>query len=372
MTVVAVVLVGAVWWAVRSRTGDTPVDEAAESASALPEVTREDITELEIRLPGNEEDGTEVETVRLVRGEGDVWRLAAPVEAVASESAVSTALDKISTLEIAGRAATRSEHHARLEVDAAHGVRVIARQGATTLIDVWIGAYRSGNTMVRQEGQDVVLMARGSIKFAFNKRTADWRNRAIAELTVADVREVEFRNANGHWSFTRTEDTWAERVPEPAEGESPRAPIENFDQSRLRTALSTLARLRAAGFADVTAEAAGLGEDAAIVRMVAGEGDATETVVLRVGNEAEDGQRYVSREGDATIYLVSRFNAERLIPTVEAFQPSTDPEPAGDAHGDHGHGGGMPGMPGMPGGGEGQIPPEIMRQIQEQLRNQGH
>ena len=93
-----------------------------------------------------------------------------------------------------------------------------------------------------------------------------------------------------------------------------------------------------------------------------------ETVVLLVGNEAEESQRYVMVEGNETIFLVSRFMADRLLPNVEAFQPGAEPAepPAG------GPPGGMPpGMPGMGGGpGGGQIPPEVMRQIQQQLQQQ--
>ncbi|MCA9606107.1 MAG: DUF4340 domain-containing protein [Myxococcales bacterium] len=366
---IAVALIGATWWAVTSQTGDTPVDENEEQALALPEVERENVTELEIHIPAGEGEDQPAETVRLVRGDEDHWRLAEPVEADAATTAITTALDKISSLEVVGRAASNATHHEQLEVDAAHGVRVIARNGAETLVDLWIGAYRSGNTMVRQEGQDTVLMVRGSIKFAFNKRTRDWRNRAILELTAADVNEIEYTNENGHWTFHKTEDTWAEVLPEPAEGEEPPTPIEGFDQARVRTAVSSLARLRAADFGTGSAEEAGLGEGAATVRMVTGEGDDAQTVLLRVGSEGEDGQRYVQRDGDETIYLVSRFMADRLIPNVEAFQPGEEPaEPP--SHG--GMPGGMPGMPGMPGGpGGGQIPPEIMQQIQQQLQQQG-
>ncbi len=360
--VVAVALIGVTWWAITSQTGDTPVDETEEDELTLPTVERDDVTELEIHIPAGEGEDQPAETIRMVRGEGDAWRLAEPVEADAAETAITTALDKISTLEVVGRAASREQHHERLEVDPAHGVRVIARQGSETLIDVWIGAYRAGNTMVRQEGQDAVLMVRGSIKFAFNKRTRDWRNRAILELTAADVREAEFTNPNGHWVFVKDGESWIERLPEPVEGAEPPVGIESFDQARVGTAISSLARLRASDFGEVSAEEAGLGEGAPTVRMVSGEGDAAQTVVLRVGSESTDGQRYVQREGDATIYLVSRFMAERLMPNVAAFQPGAEPAPEPG-----GHEGEEP--PSMEGGG--QIPPEIMEQIQRQLQQQG-
>ncbi len=363
MGLVALALICVTYWAVTTQTGDTPVAEGSEEA-ALPEVERGDITELEIHVPANEDEDLEAITVRLVK-DGDDWRLADP-DAPASTTAVGTALDKISTLEMVGRAATRSQHHERLEVDEAHGTRVIARNGSETMIDVWIGAYQAGNTMVRVEGQDEVLMVRGSIKFAFNKQIRDWRERAILQLTAGDVREIQFENENGSWTFVKSEDEWTEQLPEPAEGEEPPTGIENFDAGRVRTAVSSLARLRAADFFDGTPEEAGLDSGYATVRMVSGEGDEAQTAVLHIGGEAEEGQRYVRLAGGETIFIVSRFMADRLVPNVEGFQPSAEPEtpppPAG----------GMPaGMPGGGPGGGGGIPPELMQQIQRQLQQQG-
>ena len=383
MGVIAVVLIGITYWVVDSGTGDTQPDEPEESATPdLPEVERDEITELEIHLPANEDEELEAVTVRLVK-DGEAWRLEEPVAAEASLTAVNTALDKVSDLEVTGRAASNPQFHERLEVDPAHGIRVIARTGGETAIDVWIGAYQSGNTMVRPEGQDVVLTVRGSIKFAFNKRPRDWRNRTITELTANEVRQVEFRNENGHWVFDKTDDEWAQTVAEPAppaEGEEPEEPEEGeegeeggFDSGRVNTIVSGLARMRAADFAapDVTPEAAGIGESSAIVRMVVGEGDDEVTTLLRVGNELEEGQRYVMVQGNDTIYVVNRYMADRALPSEESFEAGAEPAapPPGGPHG-------MPGMPGMPGGGPGgpgggQIPPEIMQQIQQQLQAQG-
>lgn len=373
MGVVALLMVGATWWALDSRTGDTEVSEE-NAAPTLPEIERDDLTDVEIRLPGNEEENLEAVTIHLVK-DGETWRLSEPVEAPASATAVSTVLDKIASLELIGRAARSAQHHERLEVAESNGIRVTARAGSETAIDFWVGAYQSGNTMLRIEGEDEVLMVRGSIKFAFNKRPRDWRDRTISELTVAEVHEVEFSNENGHWTFQKGEGddaVWAQQIPEPAEGEEPVAPIEEFQEARVTTMVSSLARLRAAGFAepDVDAAAAGFGEGAAMVRLVSGTGDDAETLILRVGNEAAEGQRYVQRDGDETIFLVSRFMAERLLPNTEGFQPGAEPEAPPTPP----PGMGMPGMPGMPGGGGpggGQIPPELMQQIQRQLQAQG-
>jgi hypothetical protein len=137
--------------------------------------------------------------------------------------------------------------------------------------------------------------------------------------------------------------------------------------------VSSLARLRASDFAadDVTAESAGIGESAARVTFVSGEGDSAETTTLLVGNEVQDGNRYVQRQGNDTIFVVSRFMADRLVPNAATFQQSAEPEAGAAPPG--GMPGGMPPGMGGPGGGPGggQIPPELMRQIQQQLQQQG-
>lgn len=368
MGVAALAMVGLTWWAIDTGTGDTEVSEDDAAATpTIPEVDRDEITELEIHIPADEDDDVEALTIRLVKGD-DGWRLEEPVQAAASITAVNTALDKISDLEVTGRAASNDRFHERLEVAEANGIRVIARVDGETAIDVWIGAYQGGNTMVRQEGSDTVLTVRGSIKFAFNKRIRDWRNRTITELTANEVTEVEFTNENGHFTFTKNDDGWEQSIPDPVEGEDPVAPIEELDGGRVQTLVSGLARLRAASFGapDVTAEDAGLGEGAAHVRLVSADGDDEVVTRLTVGNELDDGQRYVMIGGSDTIYVVSRFMSDRLLPNAESFQQAAEsetptPPPSG-----------MPGMPGMPGGaGAGQIPPEIMQQIQQQLQAQG-
>lgn len=343
------VMVGLAVWAIRTESGDTVVAE--EDTPTLPEIDRDAITEIEIRRPGEEE------VVRLVKS-GEAWRLAAPVEATAAQTSVDTVLDKLADLEVKGVASTNARFHERLEVDESNGVHVIARAGSEELIDFWIGGFRSGSTLIRLDGQDQTLMVNGSIKFAFNKPPRDFRDRAIVELEPDEVREATFTNANGTFRFRKNGSAWEQVL----EGDPAPTAIERFAATKVGTAVSGIARLRASDFAaaDVTAESAGFGESAARVVLLAGEGDEAETVTLHVGNEVEDGARYVMREGNDTIFTVSRFMAERLVPNAEAFQeaePGSEPEAA-------------PAPAPAPGGG-GQIPPELMEQIQRQLQQQG-
>ena len=395
--VVLVVLAGLTVWAFRSQPSDTPEDDGDEAAVELPDIDKAEITSLEVRRPAA--DDQPAETIRLEK-RGEAWWVVEPVEAEADQTVVDTALDKLDELEVDRVAATNAENHARLEVDAEHAVRVIAKGGDETLLDVYLGSFGGGATMVRREGEDVVLAVDGSLKFAFNKPVKDWRNRRVLDVSPTDVTRVAFETTDGTWRFERNaEDEWT--------GVEGQAEIESFSSAKVQSAVASLARMRAVDFAapDVTAEQAGLGEGAAIARLTvrqraegedaeeeeeaARDGGAaeeapaepvqTEEVVLRVGNESGDGQFYLQREGDDTIFVVSRFLADKIRVNAESFVQSETPEPA-EGEGAPPGMPGMPGMPGVPGGpgmpggagpGGGQIPPEVMRQIQEQLQKQG-
>lgn len=397
--VALLVLGGGAIWAVRTRTGDTPVSSSGPSSiEGFPsEIERDDITSIEITRPGEE-------AVRLTRGEGG-WRVSAPVDAVADQTSVDSALDKITELALESVAARNATHHEELEVDAAHGIHVIARNGDEVLADVWIGASRSGNTAVRVEGQDAVGMVDGSIRFAFSRDLKDWRDRAILDLEADDAREVAWVGPNGTFRFTRPMEAAAPPAVEPdvdageiapaeptpgdwtiaevsyvptpeatdADAGVPAEPavaqttIAGFQASKVRTMVSTLARLRAADFAaaDVTPAAAGFTDASARVTLTMADG---QVAVLRLGGavpEATD-QFYAMHEGDETVFIVSRYHSVRISPTASEFEASAAPPPSAPPEG-------MPEMDlgGLGGAGGGQLPPEIMRQIQQQLQQQG-
>jgi hypothetical protein len=163
--------------------------------------------------------------------------------------------------------------------------------------------------------------------------------------------------------------------PPPPPAGAPLTTIEGFQASKVRSMVSSLARMRASDFAaaDVTPESAGIGPQSARVTLTLApaEGEeAPQTHTVLLGNEA-DAERhdfYAQREGEPTIYVISRFLGERVSPTATSFTQAAAPE-APEGAGDP-HGGEMgEGMPGMPGGG--QLPPEVMEQIRRQLEQQG-
>lgn len=386
--VALLVLGGAAIWAVRTRTGDSPPESNDTNIPGFPsEIDRDDVTSLEITRPNET-------AVRLERRDGG-WRVVSPVEARADQTSIDSALDKLAELEVESVAARSATYHERLEVDAAHGIRVVARNGEQVLADLWIGASRSGNTAVRVEGQDAVAMVDGSIRFAFNRDLKDWRDRTILDLEADEVREVEWVGDNGRFRFRRPlerptlpadVDAGAEAAgPEPVPGDwtvvevsylpslpadvdagppRPRTPvttIENFQPTKVRTVVSGLARLRASDFAaaDVTRESAGIGESSPRVTLTMADG---QVHVLRLGRspEGSSDQFYVVHEGDDTIFVVSRYHSTRIHPTVSEFQASGSSPPSPSPSSSSGSESGSEGN---------QIPPEILRQLQQQLQH---
>lgn len=384
------------FYMVRSRTGDTVV--GTSERPSLPDIDEDDVTALDLTRPGT--DGAPADHVRLERHDG-VWHVVDPIAALADPSALDTALDKLDELEVAGIAASHDTHHEELEVDEAHGVHVVVHGADDAVIaDLIVGAFRGGNTMVRVAGQDQVVTVRGSIRFAFSRDLKDWRNRSVLDLEADDVSEIAFAGPNGTFRFARPV-TAPAPAEEPAEGEdeeeaaaptptlgewapvevsyvpvpaadvdagpapAPAAPltaIEHFQASRVRSIVSSLAHMRASDFAETSVTRDSAGFTAASPRVTLTIGDARHVVTL--GNEipGDSHNFYAMRDGDDTIFVISRFLSEKIHPTAAAFEESATPPAPEPSEGD---------MPEMPGGPGGQIPPELMEQIQRQLQAQG-
>ncbi len=384
------------FYMVRSRTGDTVV--GTTERPTLPDIDEDDVTALDLTRPASETGPAE--HVRLERHDG-VWHVVDPIQALADPSAIDTALDKLDELEIAGIAASHASHHEELEVDDAHGVHVVVHGADDAVIaDLIVGAFRGGNTMVRVSDQDQVVTVRGSIRFAFSRDLKDWRNRSVLDLEADEVREIAFTGPNGTFRYTRPttapapigedeeapthaalgdwQQTEISYVPAPATdadagpARAPAAPltaIEHFTPSRVRSIVSSLAHMRASDFAEpgVTLEGAGFSGLSPRVTLTLGEGAEAQHHTVTLGGETpgESHNFYAMRDGDDTIFVISRFLSEKINPTAAAFEESATPTPApsdGDGEGE---------MPEMPGGPGGQIPPELMEQIQRQLQAQG-
>lgn len=337
-------LLGLTLWAVNS--GNRQPQSSGEIPSI--ELDQNTVTTLEITRPQNEG----VERVVLSNMDG-AWQVTDPVDATADQNNVESALNRLGDLRLTRIVATQPENYARLQVDDTSAVRVIAKAGEETLIRLMVGKYGSGMTMVRIDDRAEVFGASGSLRYAFDRELKAWRDRKVVSVEAADVQSIRFESPNGIFNFKREGDGWAAVEGKKALGD--------FDPKQVAGRLSTVARLTASDFApEETSEArAGLTEPKATVIMTLAEDQPA--IVLELGdNTDEANELYLRRQGNPTIYVVSKYLADRLQPDAKAFEtPEAPPAPP-------------PAMPGAPPGGQQQpqLPPEVMRQLQEQIRAQ--
>jgi hypothetical protein len=338
--VVFVALLGLTLWSVNRG------NRAPSSASEVPtiEIDKDAITSLEITRPGGD-------AVVLSSVDG-AWRVTAPLDAEADQGNVDAALNRLADLQLARIVATRTDNYARLQVDDANAVEVVAKAGDETLAALSVGKYADGMTMLRLDDRVEVFGASGSLRYAFDRELKAWRNRRVVTEEAETVQSIRFESPNGTFAFDRAGEEWT-----PAEGQDA---LGELDPKKVAGYVSTAARLTASGFApeDVSEARAGLTEPNATVTMTFAEG--ADPIVLELGDATEEqGEVYLRRQGNPTVYAVSEYLASRLQPDGKAFEKVDAPEAA------------PPAMPAMPQGqGQPQLPPEVMRQLQEQIRAQ--
>jgi len=337
------VLLGLTAWAVNSRNrqptraGEIPAIELDKTA----------ITALEITRP---EDGRVV----LLKVE-DSWRVMEPVEAAADQNNVDSALNRLADLEISRIVATKPDHYERLQVDEASAVRVTVKAGDETLSELFVGKYGNGMTMVRIDERSEVFGARGSLRYAFDRELKAWRDRKVVNVKPEDVESIRFEGPKGTFAFERDGDAWVARKGNKALGD--------FDSKQVSGTVSTAARLVASDFAasDISEARAGLTEPRATVTLTStGNPD---PIVLELGASTDQGDElYMRRRGAPTIYVISRYLADRLQPDAAAFQAPSTPPPGSPAP--------PPAGPATGGQQQPQLPPEVMEQLREQIRAQ--
>jgi hypothetical protein len=299
----AVLLALTVWKFNAREAEDT---RAPEIAVKLPKLKKDDVDELTISVP-------EKKTVTLKKGE-KTWSLTEPLKAPADQSAVDGVLSKLEELEVIGVAATKPENFEKLEVTDKKAIHVLAKKDGKPLADLLIGAYRSGNTMVRETTGSVVATVKGSIKYAFDKDVKDWRDKSIADVTSEQVKSITFDNKGGKFTFVKEGSEWKQ-----APGDKV---LPNFESGKIVSLVGTATTMRAQDFAgdDVTRDAAGVGDKPEGTVILTTGGDAgVQQVVIHAGVKKGDNY-YLTREGKDTIFLVSDFAGSRMLSTPDKFQ----------------------------------------------------
>lgn len=327
----------------RSNEAETTISKPSVT---LPTIKRDDISKIELKNPEKKLEAT------LIKQDGK-WSLSAPLAAKADGAAVDALLDKLSDLQVASVVAKSKESHAKLGVDAEHAIQVKAFAGDKLLIDALVGASKSSGTMLRKQGEEQVVAVKGSIRYAFEKELKYLRDRTITDVDHESIKAISVSSAKGTFKFEKAESGWMQ-----AKGEKP---IKDFAPNKVQSLVSTFAKLRATDFAapDATPASTGLNAPKGKITLTPKEGA---EVVVEIGSDIDNSDTFTRAAHNEVLYRISKYTADRLVADAAAF--SEPPKKPGEAA--------PPAAPpGMQMGGGGEIPPEILRQLQQQMGQQG-
>jgi len=249
--------------------------------------------------------------------DGQTYKVTAPVAAAADPATVKSAFEAVAALELGDLVTENKAKHAEFEVDDAKGIHVVAKAqkaGGAVLADLLVGKSTGAGTMVRLAGQDQVWLTSSSLRPALDKAPADWRDRTIASFDAADAQLVTVKTKDDGVAIAKNsgtkesggvDDKWDLVTSTPQF-----KPSDKLDNSIPAGLVSALSTFKTNDFAD-GAKPADTGLDApALTATVTLKGGKTITVL--VGNQKGDEDFYVKKSDAPQVYLVKKFNLERI------------------------------------------------------------
>jgi len=279
-------------------------ERAAARARPVPRLGPGDFDTLEVRK------SPAPETWTTIRRQGPHVRVIAPVDYPADPAGGTAAFAAIEKLDFLDLVTDRPARHAELEVDDGKGVRVGVKKGDRLLIDLVIGkTVDDYGTLVRLPGHAEVWQVAGAIRETFAKGPSDWRDRAVTLFEPRDVERAEIATGDGQklalrktGTKTYNRDDWAVI--------SSTVPIDRLDPNAPNKLVETMSSLKASTFADGV-KAADVGLDPPALSVTVGL-KGWPPVTLFVGNAGGDDEFYVRNPEMPQIFLVKRFNIDRV------------------------------------------------------------
>jgi hypothetical protein len=269
----------------------------------------EGLTQLE--LPGLDKDkivAVEISGAQsaTLRKEGGAWVVLDPAKPdqkhPADEAQVRSALDSLPQLKSSELVTEKPEKQAELEVDTAHGRKVLLKTEHGPVAELIFGKAARSGTYVRKADSSAVFVTSSALGGMVRRELNSWRKRDFVGVKPEELAQVTVRLAGAEPYTLKAGDggTWAL-----AEGTQTPAGF-RFDPQAARALVQQLASLSAQDFAQDSSEAAN-GLAGAHDVIVAQLKDA-KTVTLHLGAQASpQGLVPVRKEGDPQVYLAPAY-----------------------------------------------------------------
>jgi hypothetical protein len=228
----------------------------------------------------------------------------------ADKTPIDNLLDSVGKIKIEAIASKNLKKHKEFEVDQEKGVEVRIEDGAQkTLAHFYVG--KSGpdlfSTYLRGADAAQVVLASGMLKMTFDRELKDWRNKTIFALNQQDITEYLVKGEKGFHLKKGEKDQWEIIAPEKI---SPKKePVEDC--------LKTVSTLKAADFAEGPLKDFQLDQPSQEILVTMKDGS---TRILLLGKEKNAYQRFVKTPDADTIYILEKYNLDKLMPALDTFR----------------------------------------------------
>jgi hypothetical protein len=286
-----------------TRTGEGP--------RPIPKIAAGDVDALEVTKDGK---------TTVIKRAGSGFQVTSPLAYPADAEAAKQAFEAIEKLEFGNIITEQKAKHDEFEVGS-NGLRVVAKKADKVLADLWVGKVGSSQTMVRPEGKDEVWQAIGTLKWQFDKDTSAWRDKSLTTFEENDAERLEVVSKTGGRIVLErpakadggAETEW--RVVESS------MKVEPFDKTVATGMISALYAWKANDFADdATPEETGLDAPDLMITVTVKGGQKQRVLI---GKKKDDEDFYVKREETPQVFLVKKYNLERINKRPIEFRDKT-------------------------------------------------
>jgi hypothetical protein len=314
--IAAVVLVGMAGAAYQAQQADKQENArltAGSGSGSLPEFKlaaddMDKITKIELK---NADKGEVV-----LEKDGDKWRVKKPVDYPANQQNVKSLLDNLKELKAKDVIDKGTGAYADYQVDDAKAVHVVAYKGNDKVVDLYFGKSGGRGQMARKAGVDGVFAISGYSSYVYARDTKNWRETSLLKFDDAAVTKVDLKNENGEFSFAKEGDAWTAKFK--GEKADKADKLERFDDNKIKDMLRAYKGLSADDFADDKPDAdTGLDKPAASLTFTLKEGD---PIKLSVGKTSSGESRFLRKEGDKQVYVISSWSAGWAVAKADKFQ----------------------------------------------------
>jgi hypothetical protein len=263
---------------------------------------------------------TKGKATTILKKEGDAYKMVKPLAYPADKDAAKVAFEALAKMEFSNIVSDQKSRQGEFELGD-DSLRVAVKKGDLLLADLRIGKTSNQMTMVRVEGKDEVWSVSGLLKFQFDKDSNGWRDKTIVSFDEKEAEKLQVTTKSGaKIVLSRPAPRDAGPAPEWQVVESS-VKVEPFDKSVAVAAVTQLATWKTNEFADdAKPEETGLASP-----------EITITVNLRsgkqytalVGNKKGNEDWYVKTAENPQVYLVKKFNIDRLTKRPIEFRDKT-------------------------------------------------